>query len=750
MSEKFENYTSQFEANIQANVWKYIEMPETLKLLNWKNNLDSQLFEQELNEIEAKMIDNMKKNWIDDSLFQKCADNTFELTDNMRILIIDRYIDFIKILKQHVNLQDLENGNSNDLYLSTILNDITKTPLEKLLSWVINNDEHRVFEIKLGSIKKRYIIWNDTDYVELLSNIVIDIKSSGANNDDDVEMKLIPQILMWIDGYFLSNSDYHHHIKTLRKIGITMESSKQFLDEYMKNEKIDSYSDIDLFKIVSKQTLVYIFWDKIEKLESLWNFTVFDCIKLYKLKEMWWELNFIQWISNMIDAWILNYRTIHGIENIIESNVNFQELPDYIELSKCITDDSVNFFKKQWFATHHKKEYVFPDLQWYTPKKYYEIVKYMQSYNIPYIEYSKNIEQCEILYNNKIHWEAYRFLPQNNLLWNIFNDETTRLRELFENENWGELFLFLSKYPQTLKNLWWQVIDEIWLTTEPNWYNFCFRGILEMIKSRQDIKTYKIDEVDEETRKKSREKIVKEYENILRNYISLDKDNNWNRIPQNETFDKIFYYNADNDEDWNWALQWNMDTILESFTDNFENCSDISQSDSEITKNNMIDEIKKYATQHQNEKILVYVWTHWWENWDSWNWRTKDDRWNLAKISQNIKIMSPRCYFWAAYNNTIINDENYVYSLQSPVSWFSNNTSTYATYWNNAIKEWYDLNLWFHELEIYTRLKYDESFSPLTDFVDYTDFNTWKKKHWKIWLADAWINTQSEIDAYYW
>ena len=142
----------------------------------------------------------------------------------------------------------------------------------------------------------------------------------------------------------------------------------------------------------------------------------------------------------------------------------------------------------------------------------------------------------------------------------------------------------------------------------------------------------------------------------------------------------------------------------------------------------MLNDIKGYVEQHPNEKILVCVVEHWEQNWSSKNWWSKENWLELANLSPNLKIWSIRCFFWAAFENEEI------YNNKSSVSWFSNHI---PTLWNisDYINEACGLWLWFHEMEIYTRLNYPVSVAPLTESMEYTNRNTWETEIWKIWLA---------------
>lgn len=564
-------------------------------------------------------------------------------------------------------------------------------------------------------------------------------------------VKLVPNYYSWYDAKIVSiintTSNYwlNDCFSRLHSLGITMEDSRKFLDKYMETKNITNFNKIsnsnyDNFfdEEMDFEMIKFLFWENNDKIKLLLPIKIFDGLKFYKLKCLRWENKFKRRIINMINSWLLTKKSKKDIWLLIDIEPN--DLQTYFEI--C------NYFQKLWNGLY------FHNLDWYSPDEYLKIIKYMGKYSIDLVY--DGAEIGEILYKNNIPKEAIQFFYSPNIDYNNYNP-VPLFKEIFENENWKNLFMFLSKYPQKLQNLWWKEIKEIELTTKTWWYNFCFRGILEMIKSIPNMEVPDLKNDGEPKWKQGREKIIKMYEDVLRNYISLDKDNEWRRIPREQTFDKIFFANALNhkDEDDSWVFQWEskIDDVLMWFTENFEDCSSVIDKNWNIDQSNqktMIKKIREYAKANPNKKILVCVDYHWGENWASTNGWKKEDRINLASISPNIKIISTRCYFWCAYNYSNELLKNHIYSIKSPVSWFSNLESSIPKEIWNTFRQWVVKKLWFHELELYTRLHYKYSFSPLTDFVDYTNFNTGEKKHWKIWLADAWDYIQNDGDVHFW
>jgi hypothetical protein len=224
----------------------------------------------------------------------------------------------------------------------------------------------------------------------------------------------------------------------------------------------------------------------------------------------------------------------------------------------------------------------------------------------------------------------------------------------------------------------------------------------------------------------------------LRKYILQDFNisENWDRIekPIDKTFDKVFCispkwdsviadYHISND-----AIQLFTSNPVSDYS--YERVGD-EKKDKEsanIKWKEFIDDLREYLNNNPNDKILVCISEHWEADWSSRNDWSKDDWLKLANMSPNLKIWSIRCFFWTAF------EQEEIVNLKSSVSWYSNNS---PTWWpvtmviNDAAK----LGLWYHEMEIYSRLKYLTSVSPLTESLSYTDWNTWKTEIWKIWLA---------------
>ena len=321
---------------------------------------------------------------------------------------------------------------------------------------------------------------------------------------------------------------------------------------------------------------------------------------------------------------------------------------------------------------------------------------------------------------------------------------TIQFFEIFwdEPEAWN-LFNYLKNNPQKLENLWWKELKTIDLNTE-NSINFCFRWILEMVKSRPDINPPHLKEQPTEEEKKQWENdwnhIIREYENMLRDYIAKDFENN----SENKTFSKIFFTSPIND----WVLEeYNVSKDkIQNFSENqvIDYSYKVDKKDSENIilekweteeeikekQKKMIKDIEEYVLSHPNEKILVCVEQHWNPDWSSWNGWSKEDWIKLANISPNIKIWSIRCLFWTAYENKDI------YNNKSAVSWFSNKSITAAEV-SRVINYALEKGVWFNEMELMTRMYYNYSVTPLTENMTYQNWETWEQEVRNIWLAST-------------
>jgi len=242
--------------------------------------------------------------------------------------------------------------------------------------------------------------------------------------------------------------------------------------------------------------------------------------------------------------------------------------------------------------------------------------------------------------------------------------------------------------------------------------------------------------------------VIKEYEKLLRDYISLDFEINekWerNQIYRSRTFDKIFYDVGVWSEDPNGAVSSNSQQLKECFQSFSKNkildySSTIDENWNLDQKNQkkLVEDLCVYAKSHPNEKILVYVAHHWLESWATVNWWEKEDWLKISKYP-NVNIMTIRCYFWRAYGSENNWSWDYIYDQPSPLSWFSNREPAWriSTWY---IVEWMEKWLWYHEMQLYCRLKYPPiSETPLTDYMEYNDWITWEKKKKIIWLAYEW------------
>ena len=414
---------------------------------------------------------------------------------------------------------------------------------------------------------------------------------------------------------------------------------------------------------------------------------------------------------------------------------------DYNNLINCL-------FEIIWWAFSERTWGIDPnintdhkDLESYITDYYRLIKKYWTKNIFDYIKYCKPNASS---YTRK--WS----IIMGKTIYEWGNDSRERMSatiqffEIFwdEPEAWN-LFNYLKNNPQKLENLWWKELKTIDLNTE-NSINFCFRWILEMVKSRPDINPPHLKEQPTEEEKKQWENdwnhIIREYENMLRDYIAKDFENN----SENKTFSKIFFTSPIND----WVLEeYNVSKDkIQNFSENqvLDYSYKVDKKDSEDIilekweteeeikekQKKMIKDIEEYVLSHPNEKILVCVEQHWNPDWSSWNGWSKEDWIKLANISPNIKIWSIRCLFWTAYENKDI------YNNKSAVSWFSNKSITAAEV-SSVINYALEKGVWFNEMELMTRMYYNYSVTPLTENMTYKNWETWEQEIRNIWLAST-------------
>ena len=310
------------------------------------------------------------------------------------------------------------------------------------------------------------------------------------------------------------------------------------------------------------------------------------------------------------------------------------------------------------------------------------------------------------------------------------------------------LYSFLGEEPQVLSNLWWKEVKSINLNVN-SWINFAFRGIIEMVKSRSDLSFPRLSEKpsnsEKNERKQQRRIIIKEYETMLRNYIAKDKVENGNA--KKNTFDKIFftmshwYVGVDRNDDFMPSKSWVQQFSWNEVADYSLKLSEDTKEKTKQKNQKMISDIEEYVKNHPNEKILVCVNHHGSPDGSSGNWWTKNDWARLANISPNVKVRSIRCHFWTAFDNANI------YKYKSSVSWFSNISVTNG-FVSQTMEEASGKWLWFHEMEIFTRLHYPISVTPLSEGMEYKNKKTWKTEFSNVWLAQNLDNQDDDSNEF--
>ena len=475
--------------------------------------------------------------------------------------------------------------------------------------------------------------------------------------------------------------------------------SQEITNEYIKLIKENFPDWIDNKKMIWEKIGMEVFWNP-----YLWEFfQIKDSFLIFSLMKEYPE-DYNNLINSLFEIiwWAFSERTWG-----INPNIN----TDHKDLESYITD-YYRLIKKYWTKNIFDYfKYCKPNASSYTRKWSIIMGKTIYEWGTDFREsMSTTIQFFEIFWDEP---EA----------WNLFN--------------------YLKNNPQKLENLWWKELKTIDLNTE-NSINFCFRWILEMVKSRPDINPPHLKEQPTEEEKKQWENdwnhIIREYENMLRDYIAKDFENN----SENKTFSKIFFTSPIND----WVLEeYNVSKDkIQNFSENqvIDYSYKVDKKDSENIilekweteeeikgkQKKMIKDIEEYVLSHPNEKILVCIEQHWNPDWSSWNGWSKEDRIKLANISPNIKIWSIRCLFWTAYENKDI------YNNKSAVSWFSNKSITAAEV-SRVINYALEKGVWFNEMELMTRMYYNYSVTPLTENMTYQNWETGEKEIRNIWLAST-------------
>ena len=554
--------------------------------------------------------------------------------------------------------------------------------------------------------KKLVDLKNEVQEVENLDNLqtkIEEIRSLDGLQTEIRETKSLKDLQTEIEKM---NEEW---IKKVRKV----------LD-FSKYIWIDEYTAYEYLNIIKKSNNLP---DQLD--EDLKKVLWFETINSKITVNMWCFLFYVKKFcqKNFENILPLVYDMMLGSEKVISSFVESGSFKKFLLFIESYWDSSYEYLK---FCSPFDNSYINLWISNIFGKNFWETFEEME------VRYQKMLKNFST--NNGAEKLTVEDLVKIRQAWLKSTSALVQFIENFVEEPESlNLYAFLKENPQKLNNLWWKEIKSINLSVN-SWINFAFRWIIEMVKSRTDIEFPRFKKnasaPEKEERKQQREKIIKEYENMLKNYIAKDK------IKENKgkTFDKIFFTTSHeesidgSDDDVmpskDWVLQFSWKDI-----------SDYSVKEPKYNKEKygnasrkMLYDIREYTKEHPNEKILVCVNHHGKVDWSSGNWWTKEDWKELANISPNIKIWSIRCYFWSVF------DEETIYNSKASVSWFSNKTITFASV-TEVINDARNKNLWFHEMEIYTRLNYPVSITPLTDGMEYENRNTWKTEISKIGLA---------------
>ncbi len=545
------------------------------------------------------------------------------------------------------------------------------------MEWIDTNDELSKFVEELSDLNNevRYLSWDENKTEPLDSK-----RSIQESFDKEIWKKIMKKIDSFWKNLFIPE--------------VIINTFKEKVKEYSTKELTENndYAN-DIF-------LKSLFWDKWSDLKKEMYDQEFSSYLLpYYLKSLWLS-NYISIIKHIAPIFIW---------------LEYVERPEMINVN--LLNDQNFMDKIYWFL----REY------WDKSEAY---LQYLSPHIWSYIH------NWSLLLNAWEKTEGLEWLASATQFFECFINEPESIN----------LYEFLNSNPQKLSNLWWKMIKEVDLNTD-KWINFCFRWIIQMVKSRSDLSfPHLSDNATKQERKKRKFdwwNIIKEYEKILRAYISKDFTTNrqWEvtEKPREQTFDKIFYARPL----WDVTIdKFHVDDkTLQSFSANdIANYSYVKKNTEDVWDWNLwwekplkkqeqiLKDIEKYVSLHPNEQILVCIDEHWDKDWSSSNWWSKEDRLRLANLSPNLKIWSFRCYFWTAFESDTITNQI------SSVSWYSNQSPTSGQL-TNIINEASKLWLWYHEMELYVRLNYLQSISPLTETMEYTNRNTWKSEIWKIWLA---------------
>lgn len=518
-------------------------------------------------------------------------------------------------------------------------------------------------------------------------------------------------------------------------INVTSQNLKNLDSEILSNiTEVDSVKYEKIEKRIKDISNLFWIEDNLAKeylnlINKFWDFS--DSILNENIKkQLWfdvveWDVYYWFWyILFYLKKFIPNkFKELLPIMNIFH-HIDQEEF-DFDETNLMYMKWIISSIKRYWDLAYEYLKFCSP-FEWSYMKEW---LSHMQGKNFwETLEQMKHREEEENKW--KKFYQQYTTEERINMLQDMLWYSSTLVQYIENFANQPEspnLYCFLRDNPQKLKNLWWKLVNTIDLNVD-SWINFAFRWIMEMVKSRPDIEFPHLKEwandKEKNERKQERENIIKEYERMLRNYISKDAlSEQW------KTFDKIFFTmsHEPNDETIMPNNTW-VEQFWHEVLDYSVDGGDLTDEKNKDMSTKMLSDIEKYTQEHPNENILVCVSHHWQPSWTSGNWWSKEDWHKLANISPNIKIWSIRCYFWAAYDN------NNIYNHLSSVSWFSNNTPTWVNV-TEIITEASKKNLWFHEMEIYTRLNYPVSVTPLTESMEYINWDTGENEIWKIWLA---------------
>ena len=408
------------------------------------------------------------------------------------------------------------------------------SPIDKILLWTIKEWEYRAIDYSncddANNSEKSYqnllfLTCENSHIKEITNSVPIIIKewmkiitphSANGSILRYISYNLDDNLNNWKK--YMKINKRTQLIESFNKYWITFSDINTFLGNDKTENDVFNILENALNDSIDEFSKKQIFWDYADKIEPI---SFISWIKWFKIKKRIGNTMFNEYLNIFINK--LN--RYNWNKNGLKTNFFNDELPDFLlSSSRPLTYDNLeNYINCVNKGGHFDTFYTIEEQ---------EILIY---YNIDFwtIKNNNRKESTAKKYINKLK-EYKKIWITKNIIATLFHDYSPNIYEIVEyiedlfslKEEWISLFYFLFSHPETkLQNLWGKEINEIPLNV--NEINFCFRGILEMIKSKWGINVISYPWDDADLNKineweNSRTIILKEYENLLRDYISLD------------------------------------------------------------------------------------------------------------------------------------------------------------------------------------------------------------------------------------